>query len=133
MYKKYFVNLHHLTDMSVRQTINKYMKWLLPMIFIAYYGSITLFIHVHIENGTTIVHSHPFGAKSGGACHHHASLSEIQLFHTLSTISVEDGAVHALLIDFQSKQIAEIVEYPVCPDYLVPAKGKLSLRAPPVF
>lgn len=133
MYKKYFVNLHHLTDMSVRQTINKYMKWLLPVIFIAYYGSISLFIHVHIEHGTTIVHSHPFDTKSGGACHHHASLSEIQLFHILSTISVEDGAVHALLIDFLSKQITEIVEYPVYPDYLIPLKGKLSLRAPPVF
>lgn len=133
MYKKYFVNLHHLTDMSLKQTINKYMKWLLPVIFIAYYGSISLFIHVHIEHGTTIVHSHPFDTKSDGACHHHASLSEIQLFHILSTISVEDGAVHALLIDFLSKQIAEIVEYPVYPDYLIPLKGKLSLRAPPVF
>lgn len=133
MYKKYFVNLHDLTNMSVRQTINKYLKWLLPVIFIAYYGSITLFIHVHIENGTTIVHSHPFSEKAGGASHHHASLAEIQLFHSLSTISVEDGAVHALLIDFQSKQIAEIIEYPVYPDYLLPVKGKLSLRAPPVF
>lgn len=133
MYKKYFVNLHHLIDMSLKQTINKYMKWLLPVIFIAYYGSISLFIHVHIEHGTTIVHSHPFDTKSGGACHHHASLSEIQLFHILSTISVEDGAVHALLIDFLSKQITEIVEYPVYPDYLIPLKGKLSLRAPPVF
>lgn len=103
------------------------------MIFIAYYGSITLFIHVHIEHGTTIVHSHPFGAKSGGACHHHASLSEIQLFHTLTTISVEDGAVYTYHLDFQAKQIAEIVEIPACPDYLVPVKGKLSLRAPPVF
>lgn len=110
----------------------KYMKWLLPVIFIAYYSCIALFIHVHIENGTTIVHSHPFGKVKGGACHHHASLSEIQLFHTLSTISVEDGAVHAYLLDFHVKQIAEIVEIPIYPDYLAPAKGKLSLRAPPV-
>lgn len=120
-------------NMGVREKMVKYLKWLLPVIFIAYYSSITLFIHVHIENGTTIVHSHPFGAKSGGACHHHASLSEIQLFHILTSISVEDGAVYAYCLDFQVKQIAEIVEIPVYPDYLVPVKGKLSLRAPPVF
>nr|WP_129734042.1 hypothetical protein [Parabacteroides goldsteinii] len=50
----------------------------------------------------------------------------------LTTISVEDGAVHAYHLDFHALQIAEIVEIPVCPDYLVPVKGKLSLRAPPV-
>lgn len=119
--------------MGVRQTMNKYLKWLLPVIFIAYYGSITLFIHVHIEHGTTIVHSHPFGKLNGGACHHHASLSEIQLFHILTTLSVEDGAVHALYLNFSAQQIAEIVEYPVYPDYAHPDKGQLSLRAPPVF
>lgn len=119
-------------NMGVGERMVKYIKWLLPVIFIAYYSSITLFIHVHIENGTTIVHSHPFGKVNGGAFHHHASLSEIQLFHILTTISVEDGAVHAYHLDFHALQIAEIVEIPVYPDYLVPVKGKLSLRAPPV-
>ncbi len=70
-------------NMGVGERMVKYIKWLLPVIFIAYYSSITLFIHVHIENGTTIVHSHPFGKVNGGAFHHHASLSEIQLFHIL--------------------------------------------------
>lgn len=125
--------MHLQKELGVRQTMNKYLKWLLPVVFIAYYSSISLFIHVHIEHGTTIVHAHPFGEKSGGACHHHASLAEIQLFHILSTISVEDGAVHTLHLDFQSQQIAEIAEYPVYPDYLIPDKGKLSLRAPPAI
>ena len=61
MYKKYFVILHLPNNKGVRQTMRKYLKWLLPVIFIAYYSCITLFIHVHIEHGTTIVHSHPFG------------------------------------------------------------------------
>ena len=59
MYKKYFVILHLPNNKGVRQTMRKYLKWLLPVIFIAYYSCITLFIHVHIEHGTTIVHSHP--------------------------------------------------------------------------
>lgn len=108
------------------------MKWLLPVLFIGYYSSITLFIHVHIESGTTIVHSHPFAKKAGGACHQHASLSEIQLFHILTSISVEDGAVHPLQLQFYTSQVFEIIEMPVCPDYLIPVLGKLSLRAPPV-
>lgn len=108
------------------------MKWLLPVLFIAYYSSISLFMHVHIEHGTTIVHSHPFAKTSGGASHHHASLSEIQLFHVLSTISVEDGAVHPFRLQFYAIQITKIIETPVYPDYLVPVQGKLSLRAPPV-
>lgn len=119
--------------MGVRQTMIKYLKWVLPVIFIAYYGSITFFMHVHIEHGTTIVHSHPFSAKAGGANHHHASLSEIQLFHALTTIHVGDGAVHALHLHFLSQQIAEIVEFPVYSGYATPCKGQLYLRAPPVI
>lgn len=110
----------------------KYMKWLLPILFIAYYTSIASFMHVHIEHGVTIVHSHPFSKASGGASHQHASLSEIQLFHLLTSISVEDGAVHSLLLDFYTQQLAQLVAVPVCPDYLRPIQGQLSLRAPPV-
>jgi hypothetical protein len=111
----------------------KYMKWLLPVLFIAYYSSISFFTHVHIEYGTTIVHAHPFDKSSDGACHHHKSLSEIQLFHLLTTVYVEDGAVHPLLLQFYALPIYEIIESPVCPDFLVPALGHLSLRAPPAF
>ena len=49
MYKKYFVILHLPNNKGVRQTMRKYLKWLLPVIFIAYYSCITLFIHVNIE------------------------------------------------------------------------------------
>lgn len=117
----------------MRTTMAKYMKWLLPILFIAYYTSIASFMHVHIEHGVTIVHSHPFSKASGGPSHHHASLSEIQLFHILTTISAEDGAVHSLQLDFYTQQIAELAAVPVCPDYLHPIQGKLSLRAPPVI
>ena len=27
----------------------KYIKWLLPVLFIAYYSSVSLFTHVHVE------------------------------------------------------------------------------------
>lgn len=109
----------------------KYAKWLLPVLFIAYYSSISLFMHVHVEYGTTIVHSHPFKSSPDGSSHNHASLSEIQLFHLLTTVHVEDGAVHPLQLQFYALRIFSISEMPVFPDYLVPVLGELSLRAPP--
>ena len=117
----------------MKQLLHKIARYFLPVLFISYIGCISLFTHSHVVNGVTIVHSHPFGKMNGGPCHHHASLSEIQLFHILTTLSVEDGAVHALHLNFNAQQIAEIVEHPVYPDYKLPDKGLLCLRAPPVF
>lgn len=42
---------------------HKVIQLLLPMLFLAYIGSISLFPHTHIINGTTIVHSHPFSGE----------------------------------------------------------------------
>ena len=94
----------------------KYMKWLLPALFIVYYSSISLFMHVHVENGTTIVHSHPF--KKGSE-------------HSQTTVHVQDGAIHSLLLQIYVTPNYKIIDNPVYPDYLVPVLGKLSLRAPP--
>ena len=38
------------------------MKVVLPLVFILYWGGITLFAHSHVVNGVIIVHSHPFKA-----------------------------------------------------------------------
>ena len=44
IYKKYFVILHLPNNKGVRQTMRKYLKWLLPEIFIASCYSLTPFI-----------------------------------------------------------------------------------------
>lgn len=108
------------------------MKWLLPILFIGYYGCISLFMHVHIEHGTTIVHSHPFKKTTQEDGHHHASLYEIQLFHYLTTVQVQDGAVHSLQLNFYALPFYKITPPAVHSDRLSPVRGKLSLRAPPV-
>lgn len=106
-----------------------YLRWILPVIFILYLGEIISFTHVHIVNGVTIVHSHPSQDKDG---QHKHSLQELQLFHSLSTIVVEDGAVSILsLFDFIPSFFQEIETQ---------ASGLLGkicfipyhLRAPPV-
>lgn len=58
-------------------------------------------------------------------------LSEIQLFHLLTTVHVQDGAIHSLLLQIYVTPNYKIIDNPVYPDYLVPVLGKLSLRAPP--
>lgn len=115
----------------MKQTIVKYMKWLLPALFVVYYSSISLFMHVHVERGTTIVHSHPFEKAAGSDGHQHSSLSEIQLFHQLTTVHVQDGAIHPLILQFYAIPNYKIIENPVYPDHLLPVLGKLFLRAPP--
>lgn len=109
----------------------KYVKWILPVVFILYYSSIALFTHVHVENGITIVHSHPFKKAVDGSTHQHASLSEIQLYHILSSVNVADGVVHSLQLHFYATSYFNITEIPIYPTYLTPVLGELSLRAPP--
>ena len=92
----------------MKARLQTYLRWILPVIFILYLGEIVSFTHVHIVNGVTIVHSHPSQDQYG---QHKHSLQELQLFHSLSTIIVEDGAVAVLsLFDlipyfFEEKEI----------------------------
>ena len=115
----------------MKQIYLNIMKWFLPVLFISYMAGITLFTHSHVVNGVTIVHSHPFERAADGTYHHHSSLSEIQLFHLLTTVHVQDGAIHSLLLQIYVTPNYKIIDNPVYPDYLVPVLGKLSLRAPP--
>lgn len=90
----------------MKARLQTYLRWILPIIFILYLGEIVSFTHVHIVNGVTIVHAHPSQDKDG---QHKHSLQELQLFHALSTITVEDGAVTVLsLFDFIPSFLQEI-------------------------
>ena len=90
----------------MKARLQTYLRWILPVIFILYLGEIVSFTHVHIVNGVTIVHSHPSQNKDG---QHKHSLQELQLFHSLSTIVVEDGAVTIFsLFDFIPSFLQEI-------------------------
>lgn len=116
----------------MRETMVKYIKWLLPVLFIAYYSGVSLFTHVHVERGVTIVHAHPFKKTADGSVHHHASLAEIQLFHQLSSVDAADGAIHPLRLQFYSLEISNLSESPVYPDHVASVEGARYLRAPPV-
>jgi len=66
------------------------MKHLLLILFLGYFGSITLFPHTHKEDGATITHSHPYYpfSKENSANHHHSKAEFVlisQLSHFLTT------------------------------------------------
>ena len=114
----------------MREKRAKYLRWLLLLLFIGYYGSVSLFMHVHVENGVTIVHSHPFQHQGQG--HHHDSLAEIQLFHQLSQVQVEVGVMDVVSLSFFALPLLYMLGMPaVQPMPLAPARGPLFLRAPP--
>ncbi len=58
-------------------------RYFLPILFVSYLVSLTFFAHVHVVNGVTIVHSHPF---KKGAAHEHSTVELIHI-HFLSHLT----------------------------------------------
>jgi len=105
---------------------------LLLILFLGYYGSITLFTHCHIINGVTIIHSHPYrsdkGNDSSGLQHTGKELMVIRLlsqfFTTAVVISFATVILRSLLYEIPVKSTA---------DGYADTNGNCtySLRAPP--
>jgi hypothetical protein len=113
--------------------IDKSFRYLLLILYLGYYSSITLFPHAHIINGVTIVHSHPFNSDNGrSASNSPHNGKELQLINLLSeffttalSISIAALILRALLyeipVNFTEDWYAGSVDYCTC-----------SLRAPPI-
>jgi hypothetical protein len=52
-------------------------KYFFLIVFLGFYGSVTFFKHIHVVDGITIVHSHPF--SSGKTNHTHSSKGYLTL------------------------------------------------------
>ena len=115
----------------ISSTKHKIIATFLTLLIAVYVGNVNFFVHEHQVGDITIVHSHPFKKAVDGSTHQHASLSEIQLYHILSSVNVADGAVHSLQLHFYATSYFNITEIPIYPTYLTPVLGELSLRAPP--
>lgn len=66
----------------------------LPLIFTIYLGGVSLFTHVHIVNGSTIVHSHPNNAPG----HAHTD-GEFNVLELITHFYAGSDAVHILNLD----------------------------------
>lgn len=117
---------------KVMEKYRKYLRIVLPALFIAYLGCLIAFTHVHIVNGVTIVHSHPYHKTDDGRPDHEHGYAEFQLLHQLSTIQISGAAFVSLLLAAFLTVLFRLSCNPVYPDYLVSIQGKPSLRAPPV-
>lgn len=109
----------------------KYISIALPVLFIAYLGCLIAFTHVHIVNGVTIVHSHPYHKNDDGTPKEEHSFAEFQLLYQLSTIQINSAAFTQILIVALITGFCFITNRPVYPDYLRSVCRKVSLRAPP--
>ena len=56
---------------EVKRLLLNITRYFLPILFVSYLVSFTFFAHLHVVNGVTIVHSHPF---KKGAAHKHSTV-----------------------------------------------------------
>ena len=110
--------------------VSTYFRWILPVIFILYYGGIISFTHVHVVNGVTIVHSHPYKGQDAAGGHQH-SLHELQLYHQLSVVSQEDDAIQPLGIPPFYPLFVCLLDVEVQADATQADVFSFYLRAPP--
>ena len=88
---------------------------------------VSLFVHSHVVNGVTIVHSHPFNKD----VEHTHSTAEFQLIHHLSHVVITTGILFSFLLLFTPILLSV---FQIDPDASRPISwytGCISLRAPP--
>lgn len=114
----------------MRDSYVKFLKFLLPILFILYMGNIISFTHVHIINGVTIVHSHPYKSDSGSSGHQHTG-SELQLLHQLSTIQQTGSCSFDYVLRSYDSYVVKITAEPVSRNHTSKLDESIQLRAPP--
>lgn len=116
----------------MKDVCTKYMKAFLPILFIIYMGGIVSFTHVHIINGVTIVHAHPYQNNEDGANHEHTG-TELQLLHQLSTIQQAGSSLFDFTITpaYAYETTLNIQDVAYSP--LNKINKAVRLRAPPYF
>lgn len=117
----------HLFYWEVLTKLKNIMKYILPLLFIAYLGGITLFTHSHVVNGVIIVHSHPFKGQ-----HEHTEVQLETIFYLASFVSSSlpllpvAATVFLVLLCVLSIPATECIK-------CVKLRGGICLRAPPSF
>lgn len=110
-------------------------KYLLPLLFIGYYGSISFFYHTHhIENGFIIVHSHPYipGANGSDVGHSHSD-AEYTIIQHLSSF-VTTGIFPFLMLVLAFILLRELHKRITSPTHLIFChQGANGHRAPPAL
>lgn len=124
---KFFIKL----IISRKNRIKEFFGYAFLILFLGYYGSITLFYHSHLVLGDTIVHSHPFKSDNNGKPLHSHSGKEYITIQFLSCIILSSVLFYLTLLVFApqiSKSVLETRHGFSGNSYL----HLYSLRAPPL-
>lgn len=113
---------------EVKRLLLNITRYFLPTLFVSYLVSFTFFTHVHVVNGVTIVHSHPF---KKGAAHKHSTV-ELLHIHCLSHLTADGAAVVFVLSLFIPFLLCLLLGCSQRTHYHCPYHGVVGLRAPPV-
>jgi len=116
----------------VRQFTKKIAKYLLLIIFVGYWGIITLFPHSHIVNNFTVIHSHPYKTDQNGKPISHKHTSEQFLLIDLLSSFVTVLIVFTLALEI-FRSVQQIITIKVNSLYIdTTFLSNLLLRAPPL-
>ena len=105
--------------------MRKYSALILLVLFGCYYSGISMFSHVHIVNGSSLIHSH-----LGGGSEHNHSDSQYAVIDILSHFQSE-GAVDFCLVGTPFFLLSEISTRYIAPSHLSGVCAVHSLRGPP--
>ena len=114
---------------EVKRLVLNITRYFLPILFISYLASITFFTHVHVVNGVTIVHSHPF---KQGTAHQHSTV-ELLHIHILSHLITDSATVVFALPLFVSFLLCLLLGRLPHTHFHAPYHGVVGLRAPPAI
>ena len=102
-----------------------YSAVFLLLLFCCYYSGISMFSHVHIINGASVVHSH-----LGGNAEHEHSESQYAIIDILSHFQTEAALDHYVVGSPFTYSSESFFEYQG-PSYVNEAYSVYALRGPP--
>ncbi|MGE4568523.1 MAG: hypothetical protein AB7C90_04970 [Bacteroidales bacterium] len=117
---------------SIQNLLPTLQRYLLLLLFIGHYGSVALFYHVHIIDGSLVTHSHPFKSQKSDspfASHGHTTAAFQLIFQVNSTAWAND----AVSATPPLPAFAELLSSPglYSTEVVSPSFSQIRLRAPP--
>lgn len=118
-----------------KQLYVRVLKFMLLSVFAVYTGILTLYTHIHVVEGVTVVHAHIFqqeaDGSSGAVPFHSHTPAQYQLIHNLSSLNAGDDVVPCFTFDTPARETVVVYGVPVCGGYAEILPAGLGLRAPP--
>ena len=114
--------------MKTIRNLRAYTALLMLLIFSCYYSGISLFSHVHIVNGASVIHSH----WDGGSAHEHSD-NQYAVIDLLSNFQSEGAVAFNSVATPLPVQLSDSFANYTAPLYKDAALSLSTLRGPPSY